>query len=87
MSDEIPQAPIAQEVKSPIDQANETLAKLEAANKRQEDLLKQQEEMYSKMLLSGKSVITQKEQINPQEKQKQELAGLYKGTMLERYFK
>jgi len=61
--------PVAEDSKekavNPIEEAKAILQKIEEANLRNEELLKRQEELVAKNLLSGRSFAAEVKQVNP----------------------
>lgn len=76
--EEVKEAPKSEEAKGLVEKAYDAAAKLKAENDRHETLLKQQQELYSKQLLSGRADagIPQK---SPEEKMKEDAEKVVKG--------
>ena len=66
-----------------VDQATKAAERLEAANKRMEELVKKQEELEAKRILSGKSEAGMNApQMSEEEKLKMEIKAYFKGTSI-----
>lgn len=58
---------------SPIEKADKAIERLEAANKKAEEIVKRQEEIASRLLLGGHSISGQTERKTPQQEQSEKL--------------
>lgn len=74
------------EEQSLIEQAEKAAARIEAANKQMEEIVKRQEVLEAKRLLGGKSEAGKNVEISEEEKLATDMKNYFKGTALDRAF-
>jgi len=66
-----------------VDEANAAAERLEKANERKAELLRQEEELAAKRALGGRSDAGQNKEVSEEEKKKQGAKEFFKGTLVE----